>query len=180
MWRCAQVEAAFFLAATMVQKKAGPAKLPAGRAQARPGKARSTASRLASAQLPPAPAQSVSKSALRRQKRKQRDQLAGNQQGMQELTDVVDSMEEGLEPGSEARAASAPEPPAPTSGATVTTKMKRNMLARERARQPHILADLAQSANPFAALRAHARNTLDLRAPRRRAAAEEDERMEAP
>ena len=159
MWRCAQVEAAFFLAATMVQKKAGPAKLPAGRAQARPGKARSTASRLASAQ---------------------RDQLAGNQQGMQELTDVVDSMEEGLEPGSEARAASAPEPPAPTSGATVTTKMKRNMLARERARQPHILADLAQSANPFAALRAHARNTLDLRAPRRRAAAEEDERMEAP
>ena len=58
-----------------------------------------------------------------------------------------------------------------------TFKSKREMLRRERQRQPVILADLHQSGNPFAALRTHARNTLDL-APRK-PITENDEQMDA-
>lgn len=107
----------------------------------------------------------VSKSAQRRRKQREREQLAGNKAGMQELTDMVTMMEseETKKPESQ--------------HSSHTSKSRREMLRRERQRQPVILADLRQSVNPFAALRTHARNTLDL-APRKQMT-EIDEQMDA-
>ncbi|WFD24874.1 hypothetical protein MEQU1_003580 [Malassezia equina] len=72
----------------------------------------------------------LSKSSVRRQKQRAREQLAGNQEGLQAMTDVVTSMEASIE----------------------ATPQSRN-------------ANLQRQADPFAALRTHVRNTLDL-APR--------------
>ena len=110
-------------------------------------------------------ANQVSKSAQRRRKQREREQLAGNKAGMQELTDMVSMIksEEAIKPASRQTDS--------------TFKSKREMLRRERQRQPVILADLHQTVNPFAALRTHARNTLDL-APRK-PITENDEQMDA-
>ncbi|KAL4399541.1 90S preribosome protein [Malassezia pachydermatis] len=117
----------------------------------------------------------LSKSALRRQKQRAKEQLAGNQEGMQALTEMVTSMEEAME-DSPSQASSHPRLPHVPSG--TTAKSRRAMLTRERQRQPFILADLQKSDNPFAALRTHARNTLELAArPATGAAAETDETM---
>lgn len=102
------------------------------------------------------PGPTLSKSALRRQKHKQRDQLAGNKEGLRDLADELDTVEHDHEHVDHNAPASH------TTSAPLTAKSKRRMLSRERARQPYILSDLQQSGNPFAALRTHARNTLDL------------------
>ncbi|WFD04237.1 hypothetical protein MOBT1_002942 [Malassezia obtusa] len=100
----------------------------------------------------------LSKSALRRQKHRQRDQLAGNQEGLRDLADELTTLEDDI-PEHKDEEESVPR----TAPGTITAKSKRRMLTRERERQPYILSDLQQSTNPFAALRTHARNTLDLR-----------------
>lgn len=110
----------------------------------------------------------VSKSTQRRQKQREREQLAGNKAGMQDLSDMVTSMESDMLVQPEQHNSK------PTGH---TSKSRRAILRRERERQPMILADLRQNANPFAALRTHARNTLDL-APRK-VALESDEQMNA-
>ncbi|WFC96320.1 hypothetical protein MBRA1_002977 [Malassezia brasiliensis] len=119
----------------------------------------------------PEPSPTLSKSALRRRKHKQRDQLAGNKEGLRDLADELDTVkydQEDVEKDTPAlRPASAP----------LTAKSKRRMLSRERARQPYILSDLQQSGNPFAALRTHARNTLDLRRANTQTHVEVDEEM---
>ncbi|WFD32785.1 hypothetical protein MSPP1_003836 [Malassezia sp. CBS 17886] len=105
----------------------------------------------------------LSKSSARREKHRQREQLAGNRDGMQDLTDVVASME----------AAVPKEDTAPRAHPAATARTKRAVLLQERERQGHILSDLAQTANPFAALRTHARNALSLRPARPTGAADE-------
>lgn len=63
----------------------------------------------------------LSKSALRRQKHKQRDQLAGNKEGLQDLERAVTSLEEDI-PDHE-------EPEAPASApTTISAKAKKRML----------------------------------------------------
>lgn len=102
----------------------------------------------------------LSKSSARRQKRRERDQLAGNTDGMQDLANAVESLEDEI-PTDEA--AVAPQPAETTTAKNMTAARKRDTLSRERQRQPHILADLERSSNPFAALRQHARVTMGLR-----------------
>lgn len=119
----------------------------------------------------PDPSASLSKSALRRRKHKQRDQLAGNKEGLRDLADELDTVEHEQE-GAEQEA-----PALRATSAPLTAKSKRRMLSRERARQPYILSDLQQSGNPFAALRTHARNTLDLRRANAQAHVEVEEEM---
>lgn len=103
----------------------------------------------------------LSKSAQRRRKHRQREQLAGNETGMQDLAEVVTSLEDTL-PGSDV------EDAVPGARA-VTAKSRRGTLyvwpltrMKERARLPYILSDMHKTGNPFGALRTHARNTLGL------------------
>lgn len=63
----------------------------------------------------------LSKSALRRQKHKQRDQLAGNKEGLQDLERAVTSLEEDIPDHEEPEA----PPAAPT---TISAKAKKRML----------------------------------------------------
>lgn len=67
----------------------------------------------------------LSKSALRRQKQRAKEQLAGNQEGMQALTEMVTSMEEAME-DSPSQASSHPRLPHVPSG--TTAKSRRAML----------------------------------------------------
>ncbi|WFD21293.1 hypothetical protein MCAP1_003554 [Malassezia caprae] len=99
----------------------------------------------------------LSKSSVRRQKQRAREQLAGNREGLQAMAAAVTSVESTIE--------STPREPGRASHSKNTARSRRAMLERERQRQPHILADLQRQADPFAALRTHVRNTLDL-APR--------------
>ncbi|WFD28828.1 hypothetical protein MNAN1_003843 [Malassezia nana] len=103
----------------------------------RPAAERKTRSSL-SAQLARDAKPAISKSALRRRKQRDREQLAGNREGLQDVAAAVSSVEASLETAP----ARAPE--------------------RERERQPHILADLQRQTDPFAALRTHVRHTLAL------------------
>ncbi|WFD08570.1 hypothetical protein MVES1_003946 [Malassezia vespertilionis] len=66
-----------------------------------------------------------SKSAQRRQKQREREQLAGNQAGLRDLHDAVDQVESDH--------MQAPRAPLPS---TLTKKVQRAVLARERQRQP--------------------------------------------
>lgn len=128
------------------------------------------------------PADSLSKSSLRRQKRKQKEALAGNTAGLQDLAEAMDEVAQDLEESSSEEqqlidedddmdaitAASRKEVTAyPTVGAqkgkkdaTVTEKARKKALSLEMQRQGLILADPAYTKNPFAALRLHAQNTL--------------------
>lgn len=129
---------------------------------------------------------SLSKSSLRRQKRKQKEQLAGNTTGLKDLAEAMDEVaqrvqdeegdafgiedddddDEGMEDDlskRQKRSSSA----YPLVGAqktrkdaTVTEKARKKALTLEMQRQKLILSDPAYTKNPFAALRLHAQNTL--------------------
>lgn len=124
---------------------------------------------------------SLSKSSLRRQKRKQKEQLAGNTTGLkdleeamaevaQEVQDDEEDEEEdvwGMEDDDETRAQRGADSAYPQVGAqksrkeaTVTEKARKKALSLEMQRQNLILSDPAYTKNPFAALRLHAQNTL--------------------
>ncbi|KAN0063040.1 hypothetical protein ACQY0O_004203 [Thecaphora frezii] len=133
-------------------------------------------------------AKPLSKSSLKRLKKKQRNNLAGNRQGLKELEDVVDNMQQQLQPQQQnedamedevngngdaddaeedehvgahrARPATTGVGAHRTKDAVVTEKARKKALAHEMLRQPHILSDPSYAANPFAALRLHAQNTL--------------------
>ncbi|KAK0553636.1 hypothetical protein OC846_000490 [Tilletia horrida] len=130
-----------------------------------------TAARLA--KLPP---HMLSKSALRRQKRKEREQLAGNSNGMKDVASIVDEVQ--IEHDQAKRAAEAASkvgaapllPPggnhdpsqagSSSSRPALSSRKRKQVLAEERSRQEHILSDPAFAKSPFAALRQHARNAL--------------------
>ncbi|KAK0559918.1 hypothetical protein OC844_004090 [Tilletia horrida] len=134
-----------------------------------------TQARLAS--LPP---YLLSKSATRRRKRKAREQLAGNVEGMRDVASAVEDVRvEQVEREREAeRAGKIGAAPAGAGvdgrhrleedgeGATggskpaISAKKRKKVLAEELGRQQHILSDPAFSKSPFAALREHARNAL--------------------
>ncbi|SNX81665.1 uncharacterized protein MEPE_00370 [Melanopsichium pennsylvanicum] len=129
----------------------------------------------------------LSKSSLRRQKRKQKEQLAGNTTGLKDLEEAMDEVaqrviehdkdddEEALaiEDGQEddemqgEHHGKRGDPAYPLVGAhktrkdaTVTEKARKKALSIEMQRQNLILSDPAYTKNPFAALRLHAQNTL--------------------
>ncbi|CAD6892363.1 unnamed protein product [Tilletia controversa] len=133
-----------------------------------------TQARLAS--LPP---YLLSKSSLRRQKRRQREQLAGNADGMQDVATAVEEVQmEQVEAEREAERVGkvgAPEKRkvqlgeeeglgegagAGGSKPAISAKKRKQVLAAELGRQQHIFADPAFSKSPFAALRQHARNAM--------------------
>ncbi|WFD01135.1 hypothetical protein MYAM1_003896 [Malassezia yamatoensis] len=105
----------------------------------------------------------LSKSALRRRKHRNREQLAGNQQGLRDLAEELPSVDHHTQ---DAETEPRLENLAHAHTTSNTAKSRRRVLARERERQPHILTDLQQASNPFAALRTHARNTMKLGASR--------------
>ena len=97
------------------------------------------------------PVEHVSKSAMRRRRRRAREELGSR--GMEGLSDAVEDVADAL-PTEEA--------PAVNTHAPTGQKAARATLERERQRQPQIIAQLARTENPFAALRTHARHTLGL------------------
>ncbi|SPO20928.1 uncharacterized protein UTRI_00405 [Ustilago trichophora] len=127
----------------------------------------------------------LSKSSLRRQKRKQKEQLAGNSTGLKDLAEAMDEVAQQVqddddeEDGGEgfdmedddedetARGQKGSSSAYPLVGAqktrkdaTVTEKARKKALSLEMQRQNLILSDPAYTKNPFAALRLHAQNTL--------------------
>ncbi|KAE8230201.1 hypothetical protein CF326_g4803 [Tilletia indica] len=131
-----------------------------------------TQARLAS--LPP---YLLSKSALRRQKRKGKEQLAGNVEGMKDVVSAVEEVQMSQAEAEEeedkwAGKVGAPEKRkvqigeedevmgAGGSKPAISAKKRKQVLAAELGRQQHILADPAFSKSPFAALRQHARNAM--------------------
>ncbi|PWN92687.1 hypothetical protein FA10DRAFT_263447 [Acaromyces ingoldii] len=124
----------------------------------------------------------VSKSALRRRKRRARDDVGrddemGRRGGVREIGEALEGVEEELmaleEEGDDEEAAEVGQQGArdvhgPDQGAyetvgrhgKVSAKKRRNVLSEEEARQKAILSDKAFTASPFAALRTHIRNTL--------------------
>ncbi|WFD34217.1 hypothetical protein MCUN1_001054 [Malassezia cuniculi] len=103
------------------------------------------------------PIERVSKSAMRRRKRKAREELGAH--GMDGLSDAVADVADELPPIDVSNPDAVPPPLTRT---PTGQKAARAALARERARQPQIVAQLARTDNPFAALRTHARHTLGL------------------
>ncbi|KAL9934222.1 hypothetical protein V8E36_006678 [Tilletia maclaganii] len=126
------------------------------------------------ARLAALPPHLLSKSALRRQKRREREQLAGNVEGLRDVASAMDEVQveaeraakvgavvqkrrigggegDGLLEEAESTGASRP---------AVSAKKRKQVLAAELGRQQHILGDPAFAESPFAALRQHARNTL--------------------
>ncbi|EST09965.1 hypothetical protein PSEUBRA_000365 [Kalmanozyma brasiliensis GHG001] len=129
----------------------------------------------------------LSKSSLRRQKRKQKEQLAGNTTGLKDLAEAMDEVAQEVQGSDEddedaydiedggdddddmlEKASRQPATSAyPLVGAqktkkdaTVTEKARKKALSLEMQRQNLILSDPAYARNPFAALRLHAQNTL--------------------
>ncbi|CBQ67753.1 conserved hypothetical protein [Sporisorium reilianum SRZ2] len=131
---------------------------------------------------------SLSKSSLRRQKRKQKEQLAGNTTGLKDLAEAMDEVAQQVQEEDEddadpfdiedddgddgmedelSRQQKRTSSAYPLVGAqqtrkdaTVTEKARKKALTLEMQRQNLILSDPAYTKNPFAALRLHAQNTL--------------------
>ncbi|KDN40521.1 hypothetical protein K437DRAFT_295826 [Tilletiaria anomala UBC 951] len=119
---------------------------------------------LALASLPP---HTMSKSALRRAKRKQHEQLAGNAQGLGDLEMAMEEVEDAVqeeevereeEKRNEGKIGAVENNEASSAGFSV--KQRKKVLAQEKARQNAILGDLSKTSSPFAALRQHAQNSL--------------------
>ena len=126
----------------------------------------------------------ISKSALRRRKRKMRDEevlgkggLDGIKEQIEDLEDEEDDEEYGQEDpfGLEGHEVPTPHTPATSSAAAamssnnkVGSKLRKRVLAQEQLRQPHILRDLrgagtasaGSGLSAFAAIREHAKNTM--------------------
>ncbi|KAJ9476832.1 Ribosome biogenesis protein SLX9 [Pseudozyma hubeiensis] len=132
----------------------------------------------------------LSKSSLRRQKRKQKEQLAGNTTGLRDLReamnevaqqveeddddddedalnmdddeDDIDGLQEETSNHRNSTSAAYPQVGAQKTrkDATVTEKARKKALNLEMQRQNLILSDPAYTKSPFAALRLHAQNTL--------------------
>ncbi|CAO1613710.1 unnamed protein product [Sympodiomycopsis kandeliae] len=132
-------------------------------------------------------APTISKSALRRRKRKIRDQTVLGSSGLDHIKDELQDLDDEEDDDDEAhidaqltatnevalqqRKAEANQA---AGHAKMGSKMRKKVLAQESLRQPHILKDLQQTGsksstdtpmNPFAMLRQHAQNSLGLNAP---------------
>lgn len=127
----------------------------------------------------------ISKSALRRRKRKMRDEEVLGKGGLDGIKEQIEDLEEddgdeedgmedpfGLEghevPTPHAASASSAAAAATSSNNKVGSKLRKRVLAQEQLRQPHILRDLrgagtasaGSGLSAFAAIREHAKNTM--------------------
>ncbi|PWN27362.1 hypothetical protein BDZ90DRAFT_260451 [Jaminaea rosea] len=123
----------------------------------------------------------ISKSALRRRKRKTRDEAVLGQGGLEGMREEIEELDDDDDGGEDDIFATAAEnhqhgsdPRSYTSASSssgankVGSKLRRRVLAQEQLRQPHILRDLRGPASggkgaglsAFAAIREHARNTM--------------------
>ncbi|PWN36210.1 uncharacterized protein FA14DRAFT_155614 [Meira miltonrushii] len=114
----------------------------------------------------------LSKSALRRRKRKSRDELAkddqeGRQGGISDLKDAMDELDEELQLEDEededvegGEYSVGPLAANVVKGGRVTTNHRKKVLQQEQARQKAILSNPTFQKSPFAALREHARNSM--------------------
>lgn len=124
----------------------------------------------------------ISKSALRRRKRKARDEAVLGQGGLEGMREEIEELDDDDDGGEDDVFATAAEnqqqgsdPRSYTSASSsssgankVGSKLRRRVLAQEQLRQPHILRDLRGPASggkgaglsAFAAIREHARNTM--------------------
>ncbi|CEH17528.1 hypothetical protein CBOM_03942 [Ceraceosorus bombacis] len=121
----------------------------------------------------PGQGDTISRSALRRRKRRARealaaDEAAGRRGGVQDVQDALKDVEDEIEMEDEAAEEEQQQQQVKGVGAPqarpqrVSEKMRKRVLIEEQARQKTITSDAAFRANPFQALRAHAQTSLAL------------------